>query len=236
MVPRRSTDYSSVPPDKLSSVDMVRNLERRLERLVEGLAGRVFRGQLHPVEMGARLVREADLALRTNELGPNAPNTFVLHIHPSELGDGLLPDGLSSELAAYVDATAIERGWRLEGPVLVRLELDSSTPIGSVRCQTDFTRGPLPVWGFLVGSSEELVLRHNRLSIGRGLDNDLVVDGPQVSRIHAHLWRESGSNWIADAGSSNGTLVDGAPIVSPSAFHQGSLIVFGSAAFTFRGA
>ena len=230
------TEGSSGAADKLRDVDMVRNLERRLERMVEGLAGKVFRGPLHPVELAARFVREADLALRDEPTGHVAPNVYVVHVHPSELGEGLLPEGLSAELAAYMEATANERGWRIEGPMTVHLELDDANPTGSVRCQTDFSRGPLEVWGFLIGSSNELALRHNRMSIGRGLDNDLTVDNPRVSRIHAYLWREAGSVWVADAGSSNGTMVDGHPILDPTALEQGSVVSFGSIPFTFRGA
>jgi hypothetical protein len=215
---------------------MVRNLERRLERLVEGLAGKVFRGPLHPVELGARLVREADLALLAGESGPIAPNAYIIHVNPTELGDGLLPDGLAVELGAYLEATAAERGWRLEGPVVVHLELDQATAVGSIRCQTDVTKGPLIVWGFLASSSEEFALRHNRLTIGRGIGSDLVLDNPKVSRTHAFLWREAGSVWVADAGSANGTSVDGVTIDAPTALARGSVVTFGSTAFTFRGA
>ena len=224
---------SSLPPDKLGFVDMVRNLERRLERLVEGLAGKVFRGPLHPVELGSRLVREADLALRAGPAGPVAPNSYVIHVHPSELGDGLLPDGLSRELAAYLEATAVERGWRLEGPVVVHLELDDSTAVGSVRCRNDVVVGVLPVWGFLTGSSTDMTLRPNRLLIGRGSENDVVLDDPRVSRTHANLWREGGSTWLADAGSSNGTTVNGYPVEAPTALESGAAVAFGSMALKF---
>jgi hypothetical protein len=213
---------------------MVRNLERRLERLVEDLAGKVFRGPLHPVELAARLVREGDLALRSSAAGPVAPNVYVIHIHPSEMGDGSVPAGLSGELAAYLEATAAERGWRLEGPVIVSLELDTASPIGAVRCRTDFTKGPVPVWGFLAGSSEEFALRYNRLTIGRGLDNDMVIDNPKVSRAHANLWRESGAAWLSDVGSANGTAVDGLTVDAPTPIDQGSVVTFGSVSFTFR--
>ena len=225
---------SSSTPDKLRDVDMVRNLERRLERLVEGLAGKVFRGPLHPVELGSRLVREADLALRAGPVGPVAPNVFVIHVHPSELGDGLLPEGLSRELAAYLEATAVERGWRLEGPAVVHMELDQATAVGSVRCRADVTSGLLPAWGLLSSASGDEVLRHNRVLIGRGTDNDIVLDDPRVSRSHALIWRQDGETWVADEGSANGTTVDGQPIEAPTAIGVGSVVAFGSMAFTFR--
>ncbi len=225
---------SSAPTDKLRVVDMVRNLERRLERLVEGLAGKVFRRPLHPVELGARLVREADLALRAGAAGPTAPNSYVVHVHPSELGEGLIPDGLVTELSAYIEDTATERGWRLEGPVVVHLELDNATAVGSVRCRAEVVPGVLPAWGFLAGSAMKVALRHNRIVIGRGADSDLVVDDPTVSRTHALIWREGGSVWVMDSGSSNGTTVDGLAIDAPAALENGSLLAFGSMTFTFR--
>ncbi len=225
---------TSVPADKLRPVNVARNIERRLERLVEGLAGRVFRGPLHPVELGARLVREADLALRSSDAGPVAPNVYVIHIHPGDLGEGALPDGLATELAAYIEETAADRGWRLEGPVVVHLELDRGTPIGAVRCRTDVSAGPLPVWGFLRGSSDEFLLRHNRITVGRSLNSDLVIDNPRVSRIHALLWREGGATWLADTGSANGTAVDGAPIDGPALLTQGAVVAFASVALTYR--
>ena len=38
---------------------LARNLERRLEKLVDGLSATVFRGRMHPVDLANRLVRQA---------------------------------------------------------------------------------------------------------------------------------------------------------------------------------
>ncbi|MFN6962331.1 MAG: FHA domain-containing protein [Pyrinomonadaceae bacterium] len=49
-----------------------------------------------------------------------------------------------------------------------------------------------------------------RLRLGRAPDNDVVLDGPSVSRYHAELVYENGSQpAIADVGSTNGTFVNG---------------------------
>jgi pSer/pThr/pTyr-binding forkhead associated (FHA) protein len=45
--------------------------------------------------------------------------------------------------------------------------------------------------------------------IGRGADNDVVVDDPAVSRVHARVEREAGVYRLVDLGSTNGTTVDG---------------------------
>jgi ABC transport system ATP-binding/permease protein len=48
-----------------------------------------------------------------------------------------------------------------------------------------------------------------RLSIGRDPANDLVLDDPNVSRLHAEVVRSEGSVLLRDLSSRNGTRVDG---------------------------
>ena len=51
-----------------------------MERLVDGVAARLFGGSIQPVELGDRLVREADLMLAERPVGPTAPNEFVVTV------------------------------------------------------------------------------------------------------------------------------------------------------------
>jgi FHA domain-containing protein len=50
------------------------------------------------------------------------------------------------------------------------------------------------------------------LSIGRGLDNDLVIDDPRVSRHHAQITFRHSHYLLRDLRSTNGTFVNGQPI------------------------
>jgi pSer/pThr/pTyr-binding forkhead associated (FHA) protein len=47
------------------------------------------------------------------------------------------------------------------------------------------------------------------IRIGRGAENDVVVDHTSVSRLHARVEREAGVYRVIDLGSTNGTSVDG---------------------------
>ena len=47
------------------------------------------------------------------------------------------------------------------------------------------------------------------LSVGRGADNDVVIDHPTVSRHHAVIERIAGEYFLTDLGSRNGTRVNG---------------------------
>lgn len=46
-------------------------------------------------------------------------------------------------------------------------------------------------------------------TIGRGPDNDIVLDDPATSRRHAHIEFRDGMYVLTDLGSANGTLVNG---------------------------
>ena len=53
-------------------------------------------------------------------------------------------------------------------------------------------------------------LPNGRLSVGRTVSNDLVIDDASVSKIHASLVMDSEANLsVADTGSTNGTFVNG---------------------------
>lgn len=213
---------------------LVRDFERRLEQLVDGMAGRVFRGKLHPVELAARLVREADLSIEESPAGPSAANVYSLRVNPRDL-DGEIPSGLVQELEDVLDSTAADRGWRLNGPTRVSLQPDAEVSPGTLDCRVDRTPGTRPPWGVLTADNgTRYPIRHNRCVIGRAEDSDVAVGHPGVSRTHALLWRESGDTWIVDLQSANGTTVNGASSQTPVNLTPGSVVIFGPLAFTFR--
>ena len=60
------------------------------------------------------------------------------------------------------------------------------------------------------------------LAIGRTPDNDIVLEGDEISRHHARIVQEGQNVYIADEGSANGVLVDDRRIDGPTAFEAGS--------------
>lgn len=55
---------------------------------------------------------------------------------------------------------------------------------------------------------KRFVLDHDPVSVGRGADNDIALDGDSVSRQHAYF-RQRGSAWyVEDSHSTNGTYVN----------------------------
>jgi ABC-type multidrug transport system ATPase subunit/pSer/pThr/pTyr-binding forkhead associated (FHA) protein len=66
------------------------------------------------------------------------------------------------------------------------------------------------------------------LRVGRAQDNDIVLESPGVSRYHATIRYETdGSPLIADAGSTNGTFVNGEPVRGTRAVTPQDLVFLG---------
>jgi Protein of unknown function (DUF3662)/FHA domain len=67
-----------------------------------------------------------------------------------------------------------------------------------------------PLGGEMAG--RDFPLTKTLISIGRGLDNDLVIDDPRVSRHHAQITFRHGHYLLRDQRSTNGTFVNDQPI------------------------
>jgi hypothetical protein len=66
-----------------------------------------------------------------------------------------------------------------------------------------------------------------RLTIGRGIDNDIVLEDASVSRHHAEITREGGRTHIRDLASTNGTWVN-AGRVTVAVLQPGDQVAFGA--------
>jgi pSer/pThr/pTyr-binding forkhead associated (FHA) protein len=67
----------------------------------------------------------------------------------------------------------------------------------------------------------------NLVTIGRGLNNDLIVEDPRVSRQHSQIRYKSRRFFIGDLGSTNGTYVNGTQVTTDQVLHDGDTVSFG---------
>ena len=77
------------------------------------------------------------------------------------------------------------------------------------------------------GASFEIPLRSVRLTIGRSSRNDLCLNDPFVSRLHAEIRRDGEFFVLYDSGSANGTYHNGQRIDSSAALQFGDVIRIG---------
>ena len=91
--------------------------------------------------------------------------------------------------------------------------------------EIEFTQGPL--------TGSRLPLSAASFTIGRHPDRDLPLDDTMASSHHAELRCEDGAWSIVDLGSSNGTLLNHAPVLS-ARLAPGDLVQIGGSSFVFH--
>jgi len=72
------------------------------------------------------------------------------------------------------------------------------------------------------------------IRLGRGSTNDLVLDDPFVSNIHARIYFDREEYWLEDLGSTNRTYVNGELVNGPRMLKQVALITIGNAVVVFH--
>jgi len=80
---------------------------------------------------------------------------------------------------------------------------------------------------------KRFVLDRSPTRVGRGADNQIVLEGDSVSRRHAHFERRAGAWYVVDDGSTNGTYVNEEQISREQLLANGDRIKIGPSILKF---
>jgi len=220
----------------------LQQFERRLERMVEGVFARAFRGGLQPVEIGRRMTREMDLRRTVAPRGTLTPNHFTVVLAPSDRARfEPIEDELVKELVEMAREHAEVEKYSFIGPVTIAMETDDSLAPGIVLVAGEMIQPEPPMKARIVlpdGHTRELDAK--RLTVGRLPDCTLVLADPNVSRYHAEIHPVKGEDGaavdyeVSDMGSTNGTKLNGLPVVGAEILRSGDLITVGSTTIRFE--
>lgn len=250
-----------------------------MESLVEGVFGRAFKRQVHPVEIAKGLTKQMDEHRMVSVSRTYAPNDFTIHLSKDDAESiQAYQSALREELIQYASTHAQSKNYHLMTPPKIRFVTEDSLRFGEFGVTAKLTGGDGPrekgapddtsgqtrifrteevaggeePQGTAAISAEEakrhglarevveLVLEDHThpldgrgpWSIGRSEENDIVISNPNVSRRHARLLRQENGFLVEDLGSTNGTLLDGAPI-DRERIESGDELTFGGVAARF---
>ncbi|HZQ27758.1 MAG TPA: DUF3662 and FHA domain-containing protein [Acidimicrobiales bacterium] len=191
----------------------LQQFERRLERLVEGVFAKAFRGGLQPVELGRRLTREMDAKRTVGVRGMLAPNAFVIALAEEDRKRfESFEEALIRELADAGREHARTEGYHFVGPITVQLETDPSLTSGMFLLSGTVQEGEGPVGSLVLADGNRVAVGEDPVTIGRLPECDIVLGDTKVSRRHAEVRRDGGDVVVVDLGSTNGTKVNGAGV------------------------
>jgi hypothetical protein len=225
-------------------VPNLRDFERRLGGLVEGLFSKTFRSGVQPVELAKRIIREMDSGKQVGVDEIWAPNRFefALSREDSERFEQASA-ALAAELKRVVVETAAERGWGLVGQPDVEFAVGEGLKKGDFRVEASLAQGEQPV-DVPAASAASLLVRENgaertvplgahTVTIGRLPDCDVVLKDRGASRRHAQIRGRDGVYTLTDLGSTNGTRLNG-QTVQTRTLEDGDRITIGGTVLDFR--
>lgn len=244
---------------KLKLLDRI---EQFIEHLMEASVGRVFRSPVQPAEIGRKLERAMMANLAASVDHPIAPNDFHVRMHPDDLVNVAdYATSLTRQFETWLTDMAAARDYSIIDRIRVQLHADDSVRRREIRVTAAIADRPdhgrdqqeavqrteiyrvihdtAGVSAILLQGIDgvqgqlEFVVRHPLTTIGRALDNTIVLDSTDVSRHHARLELSGNQARIIDLDSTNGTRVNGAR-VQERPLRAGDEIMFGALKFLVR--
>ncbi len=222
---------------------ILRDFERRLGGLVEGLFSKTFRSGVQPVEIAKRVIREMEAGRSVGVSEVWAPNRFELSLSPEDAARyERAEEAIVSELKRVIRESAAERGWGLVGPPEVEFVVDDHLKKGDLNCAATLVEGvdedPTAASRASVvireeGGERTVPLSSDTVTIGRLADCDVVLKDKGASRTHAQLKLRDGTWTITDLGSTNGTRLNGQTVQSRD-LSDGDKITIGTTVIEFR--
>jgi hypothetical protein len=122
---------------------MLRNLEQRIENLVEGVFSRAFSSQVQPVEVARKLAKEMDAHRTASISRVYVPNQYTVWMSPDDRKrfEGY-ERSLEQELSAYLLEHARRHDYALLTRPAVKLETDDRLRLGEFGIQTRLVKPP----------------------------------------------------------------------------------------------
>lgn len=233
----------------------LRRFEQFMEQMVEGSVARMFRSPIQPVEIARRLERAMESNQKISIKRVIVPSFYRAYLHPQDFAVFQpVRQQLEQEMATYLSELAAERNFTLLDQPRVVLAEDPSVPRRSIQVvaemsdnqagqpnmtmimQADRGVGRSSGAFLLLHTGHEpqaLPIETTMVTIGRGLDNDIILEDTRVSRKHAQLRYRQRQFWLSDLGSTNGTFVNGERIAE-RALRDGDVVSLGGLELIFR--
>jgi FhaA, N-terminal domain/FHA domain len=141
---------------------VVKNVERRLEGLLEGFFNRLFRSEVQPVEVGRRIMRSMSEGRTVSVNRTFAPNEFTIELGAEDYERFTKMEvGLVREFSDLIIEQAKENRWKIMGaPTISFVQVDS------------LGKGEFRVEGLLTADPDQLA---PRASTRRPNDDDLAA-------------------------------------------------------------
>ncbi|MBJ86839.1 MAG: hypothetical protein CL461_01200 [Acidimicrobiaceae bacterium] len=216
---------------------VIKKVENKIEKLVEGTFAKFFSSELKPVEISRKIVREIELNRSIGVHGDHlAPNDFDVAISESDYSNLIkAKEPLEQDLEETIRDYSYQEGYIFLGSINVSIKKEDNLRAGTFRIDARLKQDEsgCPPGALVLPDGKRIQIGNRVITIGRLQDSTVCIDDPSISRNQAEvLLRETGY-LLSDLGSTNGTLVNGRRI-SQHVLTDHDQIEFGSYRIRFE--
>ena len=192
---------------------VLKRIEQKLEKLVEGTFTRVFPSSVKPIELGKRGRRVLEDKKTIGVQGQIIiPNRYVISLSPKDLENiESIQESIQREISSSIRDHANDENYHFQGTLTVEIFSNSSLKTGSIEVDGLFeeNKGGFPPGSLIDENGKRLIITEQKLSIGRDTKSTMQVVDVEVSRNHAEIRLLNTSFVLIDLQSTNGTFVNG---------------------------
>lgn len=192
---------------------VLKRIEQKLEKLVEGTFTRAFPSSVKPIELGKRIRRVLEDKKTIGVQGQIIiPNRYVISLSPKDLENiESIQESIQREISSSIRDHANDENYHFQGTLTVEIFSNSSLKTGSIEVDGLFeeNKGGFPPGSLIDENGKRLIITEQKLSIGRDTKSTMQVVDVEVSRNHAEIRLLNTSFVLIDLQSTNGTFVNG---------------------------
>jgi hypothetical protein len=232
--------------------------EQFMENIVEDSVARLFRSPVQPAEIAKRLERAMESHQTISVRRVIVPNLYRVFLNPRDFSAFQpIQTEVENEMATYLSELANERNFTMLEHPSVKMAEDAAVPSRTIQVTVETAEAaPSGSATQAMSSTVQLqagvqaqrrarllldtpegahpiALESTLLTIGRGLNNDIILEDTRVSRHHAQLRYKTRRFWVTDLNSTNGTFINGERI-SEADLRNGDILSLGGLELTFR--
>jgi hypothetical protein len=112
-------------------MSVLRSINNRLERMVEGVFGKAFKAGVQPVELAHKLAKEMADHKVVSVAKVYVPNQYEVYLCDDDFEHlSAFDEALKDELGNYLTAYAQREGWTMVGAPLITLARDDELSVG----------------------------------------------------------------------------------------------------------
>lgn len=192
---------------------VLKRIEQKLEKIVEGTFTRVFPSSVKPIELGKRVRRVLEDKKTIGVQGQIIiPNRYVISLSLKDLENiESIQESIQREISSSIRDHANDENYHFQGTLTVEIFSNSSLKTGSIEVDGLFeeNKGGFPPGSLIDENGKRLIITEQKLSIGRDTKSTMQVVDVEVSRNHAEIRLLNTSFVLIDLQSTNGTFVNG---------------------------